>query len=399
MRYQSYQGFYSNGPYARYLLQHSLVGSTTARLLHVSQPAGAFPDPPLPEFLIYLGLRGAKRLSFDWGYGRWEGAWHADDVSIAPPHTKTDIHVDEPHEFLALALPASFLLSTIDDIAPGGATSFGELHTSTFRNATVAGYCKQLWRQTSDCDSASDKLSTDCLVLALIAALARKAHGNLPIGSKLSGRPLARVLDFIDDRLADDLSLSELAAVADLSPMHFARLFRHSAGLSPHQHVLRCRMKRAQALLSLTRHRLADVALAVGFSSQAHMTTVFSRHLGVLTSTELGATDCCDPKSPFREGEGAADKAATCEDIAYWADRAPKTNARISLSIKGKLSAVTWTGVLAYLDMCDVPGMQVACVTYETNGMKAGEVVVFGGGYERRGAKQVIMDPCLASRD
>lgn len=57
MQYRGYQDFYSNGPYARYLLQHSVVGSTTARLLYVSQPAGAFPDPPLPELLVYLGVR------------------------------------------------------------------------------------------------------------------------------------------------------------------------------------------------------------------------------------------------------------------------------------------------------------------------------------------------------
>jgi hypothetical protein len=111
------------------------------------------------------------------------------------------------------------------------------------------------------------------------------------------------------------------------------------------------------------------------------------------------ASDCCDPASPFREGEGYADKAATCEDIAYWADRAPKTDARISLSIKGKLSAVHWTGVIAYLVMCDEKAMQVVCVTYETNDMRAGEVVSFAGGYGRKADKQIFMDPCLASRE
>jgi hypothetical protein len=42
--------------------------------------------------------------------------------------------------------------------------------------------------------------------------------------------------------------------------------------------------------------------------------------------------------------------------------------------------------------------MQVVCVTYQTNGMKAGDVVVFGGGFERRAARHV-MGPCLASRE
>jgi hypothetical protein len=118
----------------------------------------------------------------------------------------------------------------------------------------------------------------------------------------------------------------------------------------------------------------------------------------LIGSTKLSAVDCCDPNSPFREGEGWADEPATCENIAYWAERAPTTNARISLAIKGKLSAVD-AGVLAYLVMCDAPGMQVVCVTYETNGMRPGDVVAFGGGYERSGPKRVIIDPCLASRE
>lgn len=120
--------------------------------------------------------------------------------------------------------------------------------------------------------------------------------------------------------------------------------------------------------------------------------------LFLMPAPSIGS-DCCDPESPFREGEGWADKPATCEDIAHWAERAPKTEARISLSIKGKLTEVHWTGVIAYLVMCDPNVMQVVCVTYETNDMRAGEVVSFGGGFFRRGDKQIFMDPCLAFRE
>jgi AraC family transcriptional regulator len=282
MQYRGYHDFYSNGPYAPYLLQRLAVGSTTARLLYVSQPAGAFPDPPLPEYLVYLGVRGARRLSFDWGCGRWAGAWHADDISIAPPDTETDITVDQPHAFLGLALPVSFVVPLLDELVPGRAASFGRLHTSTFRDAAVAGYCREVWRQTCHADGAGDKLATDSLLFAMMAALARRARGRLPdIGSKLDGQPLARVLDLIDDRLTDNPSLRDHAAAANLSPMHFARQFRRATGRSPHQYVMGRRIARAQALLGLTRHRLAEIALAAGFSSQAHMTAAFARGLGI----------------------------------------------------------------------------------------------------------------------
>lgn len=113
----------------------------------------------------------------------------------------------------------------------------------------------------------------------------------------------------------------------------------------------------------------------------------------------LGTSACCDPKSPYRAGEGYAETAATCETISYWAGRAPKTDGRISMTIKGKLSKVIGTDVLAYLEMCDSKGLQVVCVTYQTNGMKAGEVVTFGGGYQSSSDKWVVLDPCLAYRE
>jgi hypothetical protein len=111
----------------------------------------------------------------------------------------------------------------------------------------------------------------------------------------------------------------------------------------------------------------------------------------------LHVSGCCDPASPFREGEGWADTAATCENLGYWAEKAPETNARVSMSVTGKLSGVHANGILAYLEMCDPKGLRVVCVTYQINGMQAGEVVTFGGGFARRNKEWVILDPCLAS--
>ena len=121
--------------------------------------------------------------------------------------------------------------------------------------------------------------------------------------------------------------------------------------------------------------------------------------LGLLLASgaQPRAQDCCDPASPFREGEGYAEEPATCETLAGWVERAPQVNARITMSVRGALSAVESDGALAYLVMCEEPGVQVMCVTYETNGMQPGDVVLFAGGYSRVGEKQVMLDPCLAS--
>jgi AraC-like DNA-binding protein len=62
--------------------------------------------------------------------------------------------------------------------------------------------------------------------------------------------------------------------------MHFAAQFRVATGLRPHEFVLRRRISRAQERLVTSRLRLVDVALGVGFQTQAHFTTVFKRVVG-----------------------------------------------------------------------------------------------------------------------
>lgn len=116
-----------------------------------------------------------------------------------------------------------------------------------------------------------------------------------------------------------------------------------------------------------------------------------------LTAANAWAQACCDPASPFREGEGWADNPASCSTIARWAEQAPQTTARITMVIEGRLSDVQWDGALAYLVMCEAPGVMVMCVTYETNGMEPGDDVLFAGGYAQVGPAQVILDPCLAT--
>ena len=101
-------------------------------------------------------------------------------------------------------------------------------------------------------------------------------------GGVLSKPRLRAVIDHIHERLDAELSLDHLAAVAHMSPYHFARLFKNSTGLPPHQYVIARRVERAKELL---RGRdplpLAEVAAETGFSSQSHFTRHFKRIVGV----------------------------------------------------------------------------------------------------------------------
>jgi AraC family transcriptional regulator len=91
---------------------------------------------------------------------------------------------------------------------------------------------------------------------------------------------LMRVVTYIETNIGGRITLANLAATAGLSRMYFAKQFRATTGMRPHDFVLRKRIARAQQMLAATPDTLVDIALSVGFQTQAHFTTVFKKIAG-----------------------------------------------------------------------------------------------------------------------
>jgi AraC family transcriptional regulator len=91
---------------------------------------------------------------------------------------------------------------------------------------------------------------------------------------------LTRATGYMMANLSEPICLADIAAAAGLSRMHFAAQFRAATGLSPHEYLTRRRVERAQELLLNSRQSLVEIALDVGFRTQAHFTTVFGRIVG-----------------------------------------------------------------------------------------------------------------------
>jgi len=134
----------------------------------------------------------------------------------------------------------------------------------------------------------SGRLFGECIGLSFATALLTR-HSVVPLRSRQykGGLPqykLRQLSEYIDVNLASSLSLSEMADQLDMGPCHFARAFKESVGVSPHQYVLRRRIERALQLLKGTHPSLAEMSRELGFSSQGHFTTVFRRLVGVSPS-------------------------------------------------------------------------------------------------------------------
>ena len=89
-----------------------------------------------------------------------------------------------------------------------------------------------------------------------------------------------RVLDFVEANLGLKVATEEMANVVALSKSHFSRAFKHTLGYTPMAYVAVRRVERAKLMMTSTRERLTDIALACGFADQSHLNRYFRRVVG-----------------------------------------------------------------------------------------------------------------------
>jgi AraC-like DNA-binding protein len=134
-----------------------------------------------------------------------------------------------------------------------------------------------------EAEDLAGRLYAEALTNALAGHLLRRYEtcrpppGVDPGG--LSKPKLRRTTAYIEAHLAQELSLTELAAVAQTSPAYFARLFRQATGQTPHQYVITCRIEQAKRLLRETEWPIIDIGHHVGFTDQSYFTAVFRKHV------------------------------------------------------------------------------------------------------------------------
>lgn len=117
------------------------------------------------------------------------------------------------------------------------------------------------------------------LALHLVRHYAECEFKGHPGTGVFSASQRGRLLEYIESRLQEPLSLMSLAEVLGLGLATFTRRFRASFGQPPHAYVLGLRVARARQLVTGTLRPLKEIALECGFADQAHMTRAFrARH-------------------------------------------------------------------------------------------------------------------------
>lgn len=124
----------------------------------------------------------------------------------------------------------------------------------------------------------TSSLAHEMLSHALLSQVGQREGLRLKGG--LAPHLRRQLVDYIEHRLADPLSLGQLAGQCALSEYHFARMFRESFGLPPHQYLLARRLAHARHLLRTGNQPFGDVAMACGFASASHFNNRFRQAMG-----------------------------------------------------------------------------------------------------------------------
>ena len=129
-------------------------------------------------------------------------------------------------------------------------------------------------------------LYVDSLMSSLAALLIENAScEGLNVSSRLPDARIRKAVDYIRANFQAPLTLQELAQTAGLSQWHFCVAFRRATNTSAWQFVVGQRLQRSLTLLGNSTRSITEIALELGFSSQAHFSSVFTRNMGLSPSS------------------------------------------------------------------------------------------------------------------
>ena len=236
---------------------------------------------------------------------------HAHDVRV--PAGAMYVVGEQPTTLLRVAAYSDTLemypdLALLRDVARNrGVRAFeleptlrGQRSLAFARDAVVLGVAHVLRRACMNRRTISD-VEADGLAHMLAERLVTLQHGEAPRSpapQRLSRQTIDQLAGFIEAGLTRRLSLNDLAHVAALSPFHFARCFKATTGLAPHQYVLARRIELAKRLIMTTSQPVVEVAWSVGFENISHFRRQFAAQVGVVPGVLRRATR---QEAPARE--------------------------------------------------------------------------------------------------
>lgn len=248
--------------------------------------------PAVVEPLLVWVLSGAARVEERDLGGEWRASCvKAGDFFLTnagePYEMRWQTQGGDTFEVMHLYLGLPLIDQAAQDVLGEHADLVTFLDISGAQDERISIMLEQLRHELID-ERQPSAMLTHSLAQALAVHLVRRyldPNRSARRSNALQAYKLRRVIEAMNESLAEDFSLAKIARVAELSEYHFSRMFKRATGLSPSQYFIRLRMSRARQLLLETDRSIIDVGLEVGYSSPSHFSQVFRREVGVTPST------------------------------------------------------------------------------------------------------------------
>lgn len=198
------------------------------------------------------------------------------NITVIPANTEWNAVVGEGAEGVVVAIPKTRLAVAAAHSVGSAVIIEPKLRSkdpvllSIIRDMTINYQSGRMDRGAWH--TAVDELA-DHLALSYSAPGAKQGRG------RLAPETMARINDYLERRLDQSLAIDDVADVAKQTRSNFPRVFRRTIGMSPHQYIMRLRLRRARRLMEQG-CPLAEVAVATGFSDQSHLTNWLRRIYG-----------------------------------------------------------------------------------------------------------------------
>ncbi|MDA9543613.1 MULTISPECIES: AraC family transcriptional regulator [unclassified Bradyrhizobium] len=241
------------------------------------------PVPAMADFMIVSYKRGSTMME-----RRFEGRWtrtecHPGDISLLTRSQASHWHwteqIDVSHVYLSDTVVSRVAADVLE--RPIAAV---RLHDILRTQSPIVTEAVEVISREAGGNGIGGALYVDALSTQLVVNLLRNfasvqfvdksGRGELPPAIR------KRIVDYIEARIDQALSLEELAEVASMGVWTFGKRFRASFQTSPHQYVLDRRLEKAQQMLALGRLPVKAIASECGFADQAHLTRVMRARLG-----------------------------------------------------------------------------------------------------------------------
>lgn len=268
----------------------SAAWSTFSVYVHESAPRGA---AIFSDHLVGLRLSGTSRLRQQVGSKFAEGWASQGCVAIVPAGLsntwESDAHSGTPRG-IAVFVPQAYLARVLVQDWQADPKQTEIYYRFMTRDPVIDGVLTRLaFEAKNGSPSGSIYAESACEFLAHHIINAHSSVGAQPPrwSGGLPARKLKLILDYIEENLAELITLRRLAELSEVSPRHFERAFRQAVGVPPYRYVLRRRVDVARnLLLSHPKLPIQEIAALSGFSSPSHLASAFRRETGY-TPTEF----------------------------------------------------------------------------------------------------------------